>query len=96
VDLAEPLRPASPTRVAELRPVGPVARSRARSCIFEAALQRRDRGKTRRNSVPTSHHHLGITVDELEPVYRAAERRAAERRAAFDDEAFGNHLVELP
>jgi catechol 2,3-dioxygenase-like lactoylglutathione lyase family enzyme len=40
---------------------------------------------------PTSHHHLGITVDDLEPVYRAAERRDA-----FDREAFGNHLVELP
>lgn len=40
---------------------------------------------------PASHHHLGITVDDLEPVYRAAERRGA-----FDDDAFGNHLVELP
>jgi catechol 2,3-dioxygenase-like lactoylglutathione lyase family enzyme len=40
---------------------------------------------------PTSHHHLGITVDDLEPVYRAAERWSA-----FDDEAFGNRLVELP
>jgi catechol 2,3-dioxygenase-like lactoylglutathione lyase family enzyme len=40
---------------------------------------------------PTSHHHLGITVDDLEPVYRAAERRDA-----LDREAFGNHLVELP
>ena len=40
---------------------------------------------------PTSHHHLGITVDDLEPVYRAAERRGA-----FDSTAFGNHLVELP
>lgn len=40
---------------------------------------------------PTSHHHLGITVDDIEPVYRAAERRAA-----LDREAFGNHLVELP
>ena len=40
---------------------------------------------------PTSHHHLGITVDDLEPAYRAAERRGA-----FDDSAFGNHLVELP
>ncbi len=40
---------------------------------------------------PTSHHHLGITVDDVEPVYRAAERRGA-----FDDKAFGNHLVELP
>ena len=40
---------------------------------------------------PTSHHHVAITVDDLEPVYRAAERRDA-----FDREAFGNHLVELP
>jgi catechol 2,3-dioxygenase-like lactoylglutathione lyase family enzyme len=40
---------------------------------------------------PPSHHHLGITVADLEPVYRAAERRGA-----FDREAFGNHLVELP
>ena len=30
-------------------------------------------------------------MDDLEPVYRAAERRDA-----FDREAFGNHLVELP
>lgn len=40
---------------------------------------------------PTSHHHLGISVDDLEPAYRAAERWDA-----FDDEAFGNRLVELP
>jgi catechol 2,3-dioxygenase-like lactoylglutathione lyase family enzyme len=40
---------------------------------------------------PTSHHHVGITVDDLEPVYRAADRRGA-----FDREAFDNHLVELP
>ena len=44
-----------------------------------------------RDLTPTSHHHLGITVDDLEPVYRAAERRGA-----FDDDAFGNRLVELP
>lgn len=44
-----------------------------------------------RDLKPTSHHHLGITVDDLEPVYRAAERRNA-----FDDEAFHNRLVELP
>jgi catechol 2,3-dioxygenase-like lactoylglutathione lyase family enzyme len=44
-----------------------------------------------RDIEPTSHHHLGITVDDLEPVFRAAERRDA-----FDREAFGNHLVELP
>ena len=44
-----------------------------------------------RELTPTSHHHLGITVDDVEPVYRAAERRDA-----FDRVAFGNHLVELP
>jgi catechol 2,3-dioxygenase-like lactoylglutathione lyase family enzyme len=44
-----------------------------------------------RDLEPPSYHHLGITVDDLEPVYRAAERRDA-----FDKEAFRNHLVELP
>ena len=44
-----------------------------------------------RDLTPTSHHHFGITVDDLEPVYRAAERRDA-----FDDIAFKNRLVELP
>jgi catechol 2,3-dioxygenase-like lactoylglutathione lyase family enzyme len=44
-----------------------------------------------RDVQPLSHHHLGITVDDLEPVYRAAERRGA-----FDHESFGSHLVELP
>jgi catechol 2,3-dioxygenase-like lactoylglutathione lyase family enzyme len=38
-----------------------------------------------------SHHHLGITVDDLEPAYRIAEARGA-----LDDDAFGSHLVELP
>jgi hypothetical protein len=28
-----------------------------------------------------SHHHLGITVDDIEPVYRAAERRGNVERA---------------
>jgi catechol 2,3-dioxygenase-like lactoylglutathione lyase family enzyme len=40
---------------------------------------------------PTSHHHLGITVDDLTPPYRVAERRDA-----FDRETFGSHLVQLP
>jgi catechol 2,3-dioxygenase-like lactoylglutathione lyase family enzyme len=44
-----------------------------------------------RDLKPTSHHHFAVAVDELEPVYRAAERREA-----FDYSAFGNHLVELP
>jgi catechol 2,3-dioxygenase-like lactoylglutathione lyase family enzyme len=44
-----------------------------------------------RDLTPTSHHHFGVTVDDLEPVYRAADRRGA-----FDDTAFGNRLVELP
>src|SRR5579875_1161447 len=44
-----------------------------------------------RDIKPTSHHHFAITVDDIDPVYRAAERRNA-----FDYEAFGNNLVELP
>ena len=44
-----------------------------------------------RDLTPTSHHHLGITVDDLERPFRAAERRGA-----FDHASFGNHLVELP
>jgi catechol 2,3-dioxygenase-like lactoylglutathione lyase family enzyme len=60
-------------------PVQWLALGRTQLHIFERDLQ------------PTSHHHLGITVDDLVPVYRAAERRGA-----FDRRAFGNHLVELP
>jgi catechol 2,3-dioxygenase-like lactoylglutathione lyase family enzyme len=44
-----------------------------------------------RDIAPTSHHHFGVTVDDVEPVYRAAERRDA-----FDRDTFRNHLVELP
>lgn len=44
-----------------------------------------------RDLQPTSYHHLGITVEDLEPAYRAAERWDA-----FEDAAFGNRLVELP
>jgi catechol 2,3-dioxygenase-like lactoylglutathione lyase family enzyme len=43
------------------------------------------------NLRPSRQHHLGITVDDLEPVYRAAQRRGA-----FDEDTFRNHLVELP
>jgi len=60
-------------------PVQWLALGRTQLHLFERDLQ------------PTSHHHLGITVDDLEPVYRAAERRGA-----FEYRAFGNHLVELP
>jgi catechol 2,3-dioxygenase-like lactoylglutathione lyase family enzyme len=44
-----------------------------------------------RDSQQSSHHHLGITVDDLERVYRVAEQRGA-----FDRTAFRNHLVQLP
>ncbi|MEA2323905.1 MAG: hypothetical protein QOF29_675 [bacterium] len=44
-----------------------------------------------RDVEPPSHHHFGVTVDELEPVYR----RAAEL-GAFDHDSFGHHLIELP
>jgi catechol 2,3-dioxygenase-like lactoylglutathione lyase family enzyme len=60
-------------------PVQWLALGRTQLHLFEKDLQ------------PTSHHHLGITVDDVEPVYRAAERWDA-----FDDVAFGNRLVELP
>lgn len=60
-------------------PVQWLALGRTQLHLFERELQ------------PTSHHHLAVTVDDLEPVYRAAERRDA-----FDDQAFGNRLVELP
>jgi catechol 2,3-dioxygenase-like lactoylglutathione lyase family enzyme len=39
---------------------------------------------------PTRRHHFAVAVDDLEPAYRAAERRDA-----FDRSTFGNHLVEL-
>jgi MFS family permease len=60
-------------------PVQWLALGRTQLHLFERDLQ------------PTSHHHLGITVDDLEPVYRVAERRGA-----FDARSFNNHLVELP
>jgi catechol 2,3-dioxygenase-like lactoylglutathione lyase family enzyme len=60
-------------------PVQWLALGRTQLHLFERDLQ------------PTSHHHFAITVDDVEPVYRAAERRGA-----FDRQAFGNHLVELP
>src|SRR3954453_17178315 len=44
-----------------------------------------------RDLTPTAQNHFGITVDDLEPVYRAPKRRNA-----FDDDAFKNRLVELP
>ena len=59
-------------------PVQWLALGRTQLHLFERDIQ------------PTSHHHLGITVDDLEPVYRAAERRGA-----FDRQAFRNHLVEI-
>jgi catechol 2,3-dioxygenase-like lactoylglutathione lyase family enzyme len=44
-----------------------------------------------RELTPSSHHHFGVTVDDVEPVFRAAERRGA-----LDRDTFRNHLVELP
>jgi catechol 2,3-dioxygenase-like lactoylglutathione lyase family enzyme len=60
-------------------PVQWLALGRTQLHLFERDLQ------------PTSHHHLGITVDDLEAAYRVAERRGC-----FDFKSFGNHLVELP
>jgi catechol 2,3-dioxygenase-like lactoylglutathione lyase family enzyme len=55
------------------------------------ALDRTQLHLFERDMHPTSHHHFGVTVDDLEPAYRAAERWNA-----FDFKAFGNNLVELP
>jgi catechol 2,3-dioxygenase-like lactoylglutathione lyase family enzyme len=60
-------------------PVQWLALGRTQLHLFERDLQ------------PTSHHHFAVAVDDLEPVYRAAEKRGA-----FDFDAFKNHLVELP
>jgi catechol 2,3-dioxygenase-like lactoylglutathione lyase family enzyme len=60
-------------------PVQWLALGRTQLHLFERDLQ------------PTSHHHFAVTVDDVEHVYRAAERWNA-----FDDDAFGNRLVELP
>jgi catechol 2,3-dioxygenase-like lactoylglutathione lyase family enzyme len=60
-------------------PVQWLALGRTQLHLFERDIQ------------PTSHHHFGVTVDDVEPAYRAAERWNA-----FDFNAFGNNLVELP
>jgi catechol 2,3-dioxygenase-like lactoylglutathione lyase family enzyme len=60
-------------------PVQWLALGRTQLHLFERDLQ------------PTSHHHLGITVDSLDRPYEVAARRDC-----FDRDAFGNHLVELP
>jgi catechol 2,3-dioxygenase-like lactoylglutathione lyase family enzyme len=60
-------------------PVQWLALGRTQLHLFERDIQ------------PSSHHHFGVTVDDLEPAYRAAERWNA-----FDFNAFGNNLVELP
>ena len=60
-------------------PVEWLALGRTQLHLFERDIQ------------PTSHHHFGVTVDDVEPAYRAAERWNA-----FDFKAFGNNLVELP
>jgi catechol 2,3-dioxygenase-like lactoylglutathione lyase family enzyme len=60
-------------------PVQWLALGRTQLHLFERDLQ------------PTSHHHFAVTVDDVEPVYRVAERWDA-----FEDVAFHNRLVELP
>ena len=76
---------------AELLGAEPIATPNFGIPVQWMALGRTQLHLFERDLKPTSHHHLGITVDDLEPVYRAAERRGA-----FDDEAFKNRLVELP
>lgn len=44
-----------------------------------------------RGAQPQRNHHFGVTVEELEPVYRRAEAMGV-----FDYETNRHHLIELP
>ena len=44
-----------------------------------------------RDAEPQSYHHFGITVEDLEPVFRRAEALGA-----LDHRSHGNHIIELP
>ena len=44
-----------------------------------------------RDATAQSHHHFGLTVDDLEPVYRKAEALGA-----LDHHSHANHIIELP
>ena len=44
-----------------------------------------------RDVTPQRHHHFGITVEDLEPVFRRAEALGA-----LDHDSYGHHLIELP
>ena len=44
-----------------------------------------------REATAQSHHHFGLTVDDLEPVYRKAEALGA-----LDHDSHANHIIELP
>jgi catechol 2,3-dioxygenase-like lactoylglutathione lyase family enzyme len=44
-----------------------------------------------RDLEPSPQHHFAVGVDEIEPIYRAGQRRDA-----FEHETFGHHLIELP
>src|SRR5437764_1377218 len=76
---------------AELLGAKPIATPNFGIPVQWLALGRTQLHLFERDLGPTSHHHFGVTVDDLEPVYRAAERHGA-----FDHQSFRNHLVELP
>ena len=91
-----PAGTASYTVISPSSPHSSSARSPIATPNFGIPVQWLALGRTQlhlfeRDLEPTSHHHFGVTVDDVEPVYRAAERWNA-----FDDEAFRNRLVELP
>jgi catechol 2,3-dioxygenase-like lactoylglutathione lyase family enzyme len=44
-----------------------------------------------RDVEPPVGHHFAVGVDDVEPIYRAGQRRDA-----FERETFGHHLIELP
>ena len=69
----------------------PIATPRFGLPVQWLALERTQLHLFERDLTPPSHHHFAVAVDDVEPVYRAAERRGA-----FDDDAFGGRLIELP
>jgi len=44
-----------------------------------------------RDATAQSHHHFGLTVEDLEPVYRKGEALGA-----LDHHSHANHIIELP
>jgi catechol 2,3-dioxygenase-like lactoylglutathione lyase family enzyme len=75
----------------ELLGAEPIATPNFGTPVQWLALERTQLHVFQRDLTPTSHHHFAVTVEDIEPVYRAAERRGA-----LDADTFGSDLIELP